>query len=106
MEFGLSLSPWKLSNVLVVSAWMGDQASEGNTFTRFGIHRQISRIFFVPFIKAESRSSVGSVGDLRTGGRWFDPRLGQYSLRGLMIVIGTGSIPLSPLSVVVKQPVA
>ena len=40
--------------------------------------------------------------DLRTGGHWFDPRLGQYSLRGLMIVIATGFIPLSPLSLVSK----
>ena len=30
-------------------------------------------------------SSVGSIADLRTGGCWFDPRLGQYSFRGLMI---------------------
>ena len=34
---------------------------------------------------------------------WFDPRLGQYSFRGLMIVIATGFIPLSPLSVVSKM---
>ena len=45
---------------------------------------------------AEPHSSVGSVADLRTGGRWFDPRQG----RGLMTVIATGFIPLSPLSVV------
>ena len=45
-------------------------------------------------------SSVGSVADLRTGGRWLDSRLGQYSFRGLMIVNATGLIPLSPLSVV------
>ena len=38
----------------------------------------------------EPHSPVGSVADLRTGGRWFDPRLGQYSFRGLMIVIATG----------------
>ena len=44
--------------------------------------------------------SVGSVQDLRTGDRWFDPQPGQYSFRGLMIVIATGLIPLSPLSVV------
>ena len=50
--------------------------------------------------EAQPHSSVGSVADLRTGGRWFDPRLGQYSLRGLMIVIATGFIPFSPLSVV------
>ena len=42
----------------------------------------------------------GSVGDLRTGGCWFNFRLGQYSFRGLMIVIATGFIPLLPLSVV------
>ena len=45
---------------------------------------------------AEAHSSVGSDADLRTGGRWFDPRLSQYSFRGLMIVIATGLI-LSPL---------
>ena len=49
---------------------------------------------------AEPHSSFSSVTDLRTGGRWFDPWLGQYSFRGLMIVIATGFIPLSPLSVV------
>ena len=49
---------------------------------------------------AERHSSVSSVAALRTGGCWFDPGLGQYSLRGLMIVIATEFIPLSPLSVV------
>ena len=48
----------------------------------------------------EGRSSVGSVADMRTGGHWFDPRLGHYSFRGLMIVIATGFIPSSLLSVV------
>ena len=48
----------------------------------------------------EPHSSVGSVADLRTGGRWCDPRLGQYSFRGWMIVIVRGFIPLSPLSIV------
>ena len=42
-------------------------------------------------------SSVGGVQDLRTGNRWFDPRLGQFSSRGLIIVIATRFIPLSPL---------
>ena len=51
-------------------------------------------------MQAEPHSSAGSVADLRTGGRWFDPRLGQYSFRGLMTVIATGFFPLSPLSVV------
>ena len=35
---------------------------------------------------------------LRTG-HWFDPWLSQYSFPGLMIVIATGFIPLSTLSV-------
>ena len=52
---------------------------------------------------AEPHSSVGSVQDLRTRGRWFDPRLGQYSFRGLMIVIATVVIPLSPLSIVLTM---
>ena len=43
----------------------------------------------------ESHSSVGNVADLRTEDRWFDPRLGQYSFRVLMIVIATGFIPVS-----------
>ena len=51
-------------------------------------------------ICAEPHSSVGSNADLRTGGRWSDQRLGQYSFRGLMIVIATGSSPLSALSIV------
>ena len=46
---------------------------------------------------AEPHSSVGSIADLGTG-RWFNPRLGQYSFRGLMIAIATGFIPLTPLS--------
>ena len=49
---------------------------------------------------AEPHSSVGSIADMIPGGRWFDPRLGKYSFRGFMIVITTGFIPLSPLSVV------
>ena len=46
--------------------------------------------------RAEPHSSVGSVADLITGSRWFDPPLGQYSFPGLIIVIATGFIPLSP----------
>ena len=51
------------------------------------------------FIFAESPSSVSSVQDLRRGGRRFGPRHGQYSFRGLMIVIATRFIPLSKLSI-------
>ena len=29
--------------------------------------------------RAEPNSSVSSIADLRTGGGWFDPQLGQYS---------------------------
>ena len=49
---------------------------------------------------AEPHCSVSTIADLRTGGRWFDSQVGRYSLRGLMTVIATGFIPLSPLSVV------
>ena len=48
---------------------------------------------------AEVHNSIGSIEDLRTG-RWFDPQLGQYFFRGLMIFIATGFIPFSVLSVV------
>ena len=50
--------------------------------------------------RAQLDSSVGSIADLRTGGGWFDPPLGQYSFRGLMIEIVTGFIPISQLSIV------
>ena len=49
---------------------------------------------------AEPHSSVGRVADLRTGDCWFDSRLGQYSFKGLKIVIETGFILLSLQSVV------
>ena len=51
-------------------------------------------------IFAEPHSRVSGVADLKTGGRWFDPRLGQYSCQRLMVVIATGLIPPSPLPVV------
>ena len=44
---------------------------------------------------AEPHSSVGSIQDLSTRGRWFDPRLGQNSFQGLTIVVTTEFIPLS-----------
>ena len=44
---------------------------------------------------AEPHSSVGS---LRTGGCWFNPRLSQYSFRGLMVAIATEFIVVSLLS--------
>ena len=50
--------------------------------------------------KDQCRAPLLSVADVRTGGRWFDPRHNQYPFRGLMVVIATGFIPLSPLSVV------
>ena len=37
--------------------------------------------------KLSPYGSVGRVAGLRTGGHWFDPRLGQYYFRELMIVI-------------------
>ena len=45
-------------------------------------------------------SPIGSIADFRTEGSWFDPQLGQNSVRGLMIVIAVGFIPLSLLSIV------
>ena len=44
--------------------------------------------------------SVGSVQNMRIGGHWFNPRLGQYSFQRLMIVTATGFISLSPLPIV------
>ena len=55
---------------------------------------------YTKFFLAEPLSSVSSVQDLKAGGCWFDPRLGQYSVRGLMIVIATGFIRLSLLSII------
>ena len=52
----------------------------------------------LPFV--EAHRSVDSVQHLRTGSRWFDPRLCQYSFRGLTIVTATGFIPHFSLSIV------
>ena len=46
---------------------------------------------------AEPHSSEVSVPDLKTGGRWFDPGLGKYISRVLMVVIAIVFIPLSLL---------
>ena len=45
----------------------------------------------------EPHGVVGSVPDLRAVGRWFNPRLGQFSFPGLIIVNATRIIPLSKL---------
>ena len=57
-------------------------------------------LVYMFYLFAKSHSSVCSIADLRTGGRWFDSKLSQYSFRELMIVIAKGFIPLSLLSVV------
>ena len=66
--------------------------------------KSIKVVKFVSFnpssLQPDPHSSVGSVADLRTGGRWFDPPLCHHSFRGLINVIATGFSPLSPLSVV------
>ena len=51
-------------------------------------------------INAEPHSLVSSIADFRTEGPWFDPGLCQCSFRGLMMVIATGFIPFSLLSIV------
>ena len=43
-----------------------------------------SYVIHFKLYSAEPYGSVGSVANLRQGGRRFDPRLGQYSFRGLM----------------------
>ena len=53
------------------------------------------------YSRTKPPSSVGSVADLIIGGRWFDPRLDQYSVLGLKIVIATGFIPLSVVSTMI-----
>ena len=50
-----------------------------------GIFSQFTEYSYYPF--TTSHSSVGIVLDLRTRSRQFDPRLGQHSVRGLMIAI-------------------
>ena len=57
----------------------------------------------ISLLSAKPHSSVGSIAYLRAGGHWFNPQLRQYSFQGLMIVITTGFIPLSTLSVVSKM---
>ena len=61
----------------------------------------------------EPHSSVSSIVDLGTRGCWFSPLLCQYCFWGQIMVIATGFIPLSLLSIVStielyvgKQPLA
>ena len=65
---------------------------------KINVAHNIMMIFL--FDMAELHSSVRSIVYLRTRGRLFNPQLSQYSFQGLMIVIATGFIPLSPLSIV------
>ena len=53
--------------------------------------------------KPRPHCSVGGAQDFRTGGRWCDSRLGQYSFPWLMVFIASGFIRLSPLSVVLTK---
>ena len=69
-----------------------------NGFEHHSINQSYKTLVFK--IWAEPHSSVGSIADLTTVGGWFDPLLSQYSFGGLMVVIATGFIPLSPLSIV------
>ena len=57
-------------------------------------------IYFSVSVPAEPIAQSVTAQDLRTGGRCSNPSLGLYSFRGLVIVITTGSIHLSPLSIV------
>ena len=57
-------------------------------------------IFIQTGCKAKPHSSVGGIQDSKTGCRWFDPWLGKYYFQGLMIVIATEYIFLSPQSMV------
>ena len=62
----------------------------------------VTDTMFCSLIKNETFHSpiAQLVQDLRIGGCWFNPGLDQYFFRGLMKVMGTGHIPLSPLSIV------
>ena len=58
-------------------------------------NKTFAHLFYVEALRssvAEQHCSVGSIADLRAGDRWFHPRLGQYSFRGLIIDIATGFI--------------
>ena len=75
-----------------------------NVFQKSFFPRAIKSLdSIVKVMLAEPQSSVGSIADLRTGGCWFDARLCQYSFQGLMIVIATSFIPLSPMSIVLMM---
>ena len=67
---------------------------------KFGLCRSQIRLHVLCSLTLELHSSFGSMQVLRLGGYWLDPHLGQYSFRGLMIMIATGFVPLSPLSIV------
>ena len=69
-------------------------------YMRFTVMGVIYFCLNVNTLPAKSHGSVGSVANLRIGGRWLYPQFSKHSFQGLMIVIATGFIPLSPLFVV------
>ena len=76
-----------------------DQKHANMTLEDFRYSKKFS-IYHLLHRYRTSEFLFSSVADLKTGGHLFDPRLGQYSFRRLMIVIATGFIPHSTLSVV------
>ena len=91
-----------ISILLLVCNGMSVMIPHGNSVPH-------AEIFFC--CSAEPHSSVGSIQGLRTGGRWYDPRLGQYSFRRLMSHYDRIHSPLiidhcSDNGYVGKQPVA
>ena len=87
LSFSFFFGVTKCSPLLVESGMckISHCASHGNLSTT----QQIKWLTLSKTIPAEPHSSVGSVADLRAGGRWFNPQLGQYSFQELMIVIAT-----------------
>ena len=69
-------------------------------FKSLSFGKELNQCFasFFSTFEPSPHSSVSSIS-LRSGGFWFNPLFGQYSIWALMIVIATEFIPLSLLSI-------
>ena len=95
-----------VKRLLIHSESVPGSMSKASTYRYFEKKEVYSRSIFssstILHPIAEPHSSVGSVQDLRAGGRPLDPLLVQNSFRELVIVIVAGFIPLPQLSIVSK----
>ena len=87
------LTPRRFNSISVISRWTVHLPMlSWSFFNQYFAQYSFQATGCFHSLPSEPHSPVGSVAYTRIGDRWFNPRLGQYSFRGLMMVIATGFI--------------